>query len=324
MMKAIITLSNFISRYMVVLALIVAAFTYFVPEIFKWATPNIPVFLSIIMVSMGLTLKLDDFRMIARYPKDVLIGILLQFTIMPLVAWGLAYVFNLPPELAVGLILLGTCPGGTSSNIMTYLAKGNVALSVSMTLCTTLLAPIVTPALTLMFAGQWIDIPAGAMVMSMLKIVVLPIILGIIINAFFSSKVEKLIHVLPLISIASMMCIMGGIIAVAGPKIASAGLLIFLLVAVHNLVGYAAGYFISLYLGMDFAKARAVSIEVGLQNAGLSTTLAVAYFTPLAAMPSVVAGIVHVISGSSLASYFAGRKEENAKLKMNLSPDLEA
>ena len=157
-MKSLENLSSFISKYMAVFVILVAAIALIQPWTFKWAAPKITILLGIVMFGMGMTLRLRDFKLVFQRPKDVFVGALAQFTIMPALAWLLAKGFGLPPELAAGVILVGTCPGGTSSNVMTYLARGDVALSVSMTMTTTVLAPIVTPLLTWWLAGEWVEI----------------------------------------------------------------------------------------------------------------------------------------------------------------------
>ena len=215
MMKALEALSNFISKYMAAFVIIVAAIALFVPWTFTWAAGYVTYLLGIVMFGMGMTLRFEDFRLVFQRPKDVLVGALAQFTIMPGLAWFLATVFQLPPELAVGVILVGTCPGGTSSNVMTYLARGDVPLSVSMTMTTTILAPVVTPLLTWWLAGAWIEISLAAMMISIVQVVVVPIVLGIIINKLFGDFVRKAIKLLPLISVIAIVLIVGGVVSVS-------------------------------------------------------------------------------------------------------------
>lgn len=297
-------LSNFISKYMAVFVILVAVIALFQPWTFKWAAPNIAILLGIVMFGMGTTLRLRDFRLVFQRPRDVFVGALAQFTIMPGLAWLLAKGFNLPPELAAGVILVGTCPGGTSSNVMTYLARGDVALSVSMTMTTTILAPVVTPLLTWWLAGAWVEISLSAMMMSIVKVVIVPIVGGIIVNSLFGNFIQKYVKLLPLISVVAIVLIVGGVVAVSSQRIMETGALIMLVVMLHNLLGYA--------LGFGIAKAKAISIEVGMQNSGLATSLAMMHFGAAAAIPGAIFSVWHNISGSLAANYLSSRmtKEE--------------
>ncbi|SDP27007.1 bile acid:sodium symporter family protein [Selenomonas ruminantium] len=305
-------LSAFISKYMAVFVIAIAAIALIEPVSFKWVAPNITLLLGIVMFGMGMTLKLSDFKLVFQRPRDVFIGALAQFTIMPLLAYILATAFGLPPELAAGVILVGTCPGGTSSNVMTYLARGDVALSVSMTMTTTILAPIVTPLLTWWLAGAWVEISLAAMMMSIVQVVILPIVAGIIINSFFETQVQKVVKVLPLVSVTAIVLIVGGVVAVSSQKIMETGLLIMAVVMCHNLLGYGTGFLLAKALHMDLAKAKAISIEVGMQNSGLATSLAMLHFGPAAAIPGAIFSVWHNISGSLAANYLSSRmnKEE--------------
>lgn len=300
-------LSNFISKYMAVFVILVAVIALFQPWTFKWAAPNIAILLGIVMFGMGTTLRLRDFRLVFQRPKDVFVGALAQFTIMPGLAWLLAKGFGLPPELAAGVILVGTCPGGTSSNVMTYLARGDVALSVSMTMTTTILAPVVTPLLTWWLAGAWVDISLSAMMMSIVKVVIVPIVGGILVNSLFGNVVQKYVKLLPLISVVAIVLIVGGVVAVSSQRIMETGVLIMLVVMLHNLLGYALGFGIAKALRMDIAKAKAISIEVGMQNSGLATSLAMMHFGAAAAIPGAIFSVWHNISGSLAANYLASR-----------------
>ena len=192
-MKTLERLSAFISKYMAVFVILVATVALYQPWTFHWAASKVTILLGVVMFGMGMTLRLEDFRLVFQRPRDVFVGALTQFTIMPGLAWLLAKGFNLPPDLAAGVILVGTCPGGTSSNVMTYLSRGDVALSVSMTMTTTVLAPVVTPLLTWWLAGAWVDVSFAAMMLSILQVVILPIVLGIVINRFFAETVQRFI-----------------------------------------------------------------------------------------------------------------------------------
>ena len=313
-MKTLEAISNFISKYMAAFVIIVAAIALFMPWTFTWSAKYVTYLLGIVMFGMGMTLRFEDFKLVFKRPKDVFIGALAQFTIMPALAWVLATLFQLPPELAVGVILVGTCPGGTSSNVMTYLARGDVALSVSMTMTTTILAPIVTPILSWWLAGAWIDISLQAMMISIIQVVVVPIALGIIINKFF---VRKAIKLLPLISVIAIVLIVGGVVSVSAQKIMETGLLIMAVVILHNMLGYALGFAIAKALKMDIAKSKAISIEVGMQNSGLATSLAMMHFGAVAAIPGAIFSVWHNISGSLAANYLAGKMDKEEKAVAN-------
>lgn len=311
-MKSLEKLSAFISKYMAIFVIAIAAIALFEPWTFKWAAPKVTILLGVVMFGMGMTLRIRDFKLVFQRPHDVFIGALAQFTIMPALAWLLAKGFGLPPELAAGVILVGTCPGGTSSNVMTYLARGDVALSVSMTMTTTILAPIVTPLLTWWLAGEWVEISLSAMMLSIVQVVILPIVLGIIINTFFEATVQKVVTLLPLISVTAIVLIVGGVVSVSSQRIMETGLLIMLVVMCHNLLGYGIGFLLAKLLHMNMAKAKAISIEVGMQNSGLATSLAMLHFGATAAIPGAIFSVWHNISGSLAANYLASRmnKEE--------------
>ena len=317
-MKQLEKLSGFISKYMAVFVILIAAIALFQPWTFKWAAPKITILLGIVMFGMGMTLRLKDFQLVFQRPRDVFIGALAQFTIMPGVAWLLAKGFGLPPELAAGVILVGTCPGGTSSNVMTYLARGDVALSVSMTMTTTILAPVVTPLLTWWLAGEWVDISLSAMMLSIVQVVIVPIVAGILINTFFERTVQKVVKLLPLVSVIAIVLIVGGVVAVSSQRIMETGLLIMLVVMLHNLLGYGIGFALAKALHMNMAKAKAISIEVGMQNSGLATSLAMMHFGAAAAIPGAIFSVWHNISGSLAANYLASRmtKEEEGEAQL--------
>ena len=316
-MKALEALSNFISKYMAAFVIIVAAVALFMPWTFKWAAGYVTYLLGIVMFGMGMTLRFEDFKLVFQRPKDVLVGAVAQFTIMPGLAWLLATLFQLPPELAVGVILVGTCPGGTSSNVMTYLARGDVPLSVSMTMTTTILAPVVTPLLTWWLAGAWIEISLAAMMISIVQVVVVPIVLGIVINKLFGDFVRRAIKLLPLISVIAIVLIVGGVVSVSSQQIMQTGLLIMAVVMLHNLLGYALGFAVAKALRMNLAKSKAISIEVGMQNSGLASSLALMHFGAAAAIPGAVFSVWHNISGSLAANYLAGKMDKEEKAVAN-------
>ncbi|MGL4343636.1 MAG: bile acid:sodium symporter family protein [Cellulosilyticaceae bacterium] len=317
-MQKLEKLSSMVGKYMSVIVLIVAVVSLLVPSSFKWAAPHVSMLLGVVMFGMGMTLKLEDFKIVFSRPKDVIFGCLAQFTIMPLLAFALATLFQLPPELAVGVILVGTCPGGTSSNVMTYLAKGDVALSVGMTMVSTVLAPILTPIMTLMLAGKWIPVSATSMFISIFKVVIVPIVLGIIVHKVAEQVVEKLVKVLPLVSVISIVLIVGGVVGSNAQKILTTGLVVFAVVILHNMCGYGLGYFLGKGLKMDEAKRRAIAIEVGMQNSGLAVTLATAHFNPVAAIPGAIFSVWHNISGSLVANFLANQSKPTGEIDQKI------
>ncbi|GAB1673504.1 hypothetical protein Mh1964_18550 [Mannheimia haemolytica] len=234
---------------------------------------------------------------------------------MPSVAYGLAKAFNLPADLAIGVILVGCCPGGTSSNVMTYLARGNTALSVACTTISTLLAPVLTPAIFYLFASQWLEINATAMFISVLQMVLLPIFVGVVIRTIFKQKVEQFSQTMSLISVIAIVLIVTAVVSVSRDRIIESGLLIFAVVALHNGLGYLIGYLASRLLKLPIADSKAVAIEVGMQNSGLGAALAALHFkaNPIIAVPSAVFSFWHNISGPILAMIFAKMKNDNEK-----------
>lgn len=315
-MKTLTWLSQFFSKTFAIWVIIFAVIAYYTPETFKSLAPWISILLGIVMFGMGLTLSLNDFKMVLKAPRDVFIGIAAQFLIMPLIAYGLCVVLDLPPEIAVGVILVGCCPGGTASNVMTFLARGDVALSVTITSCTTLLAPIVTPALIYLFARQWISIDPAGMFWSICQIVLFPIIAGAAIHTILGSKrLEIATTVLPLISVVAIVMIMCAVVAVSQPKIATTGPMVFAVVVLHNGLGLLLGYVIAKLFGMPISRRKCLSIEVGMQNSGLGVALATAHFAtmPLAALPSAIFSFWHNVSGPIVATIYHRIKNEDGK-----------
>lgn len=319
-MKTLEKISGWAGKYMAIIALLVAIIALVFPDPVKGVikTSYVNTLLGIVMFGMGMTLKLSDFKVVFTKPKAVITGILSQFIIMPLLAFLLVKIFNLDPALAVGVILVGSCPGGTSSNVMTYLAKGDVALSVGMTACTTILAPVVTPALVLLLGGETINVSYMSMLMSIVQVVLVPIVLGFVINHFFEKFAQACAKVLPLISVIAICLIIMAVVAANAAKIMTVGWLIVVVVMLHNLCGYALGYGVGKVLGLSRDQMRTLSIEVGMQNSGLATSLATVHFAtmPLAAVPGTVFSVWHNISGAIYANILARTaKEEPAEEK---------
>ena len=315
-MKFLEKLSDFFGKWMALIVIAVAALALFAPQTCLWVkTSWINWLLGIVMFGMGLTLKMDDFKVVFSRPKDIIIGFIAQFTLMPLIAFLLTKAFNLPTEIAVGVILVGTCPGGTSSNVMTYLSKGDVPLSVGMTAVSTLFAPLMTPLLTLLYAGQRVDVNAVAKFLSIVKVVLLPITLGLVCNYFFEKVTREIVRILPLISTIAIIMIIASVVSANSARLKTVGVMVVIVVILHNLLGYAAGFGVGKLLRLNTTKCRALSIEVGMQNSGLATSLAATHFAqyPLATIPGAVFSVWHNISGAVYANFLANRHPEKAK-----------
>lgn len=304
-MKLLEAISSLAGKYFAVWVICIACIAFMIPAPFLWLNGYITILLGIVMFGMGLTLKAVDFKIVLTKPLPVIIGVCAQFIIMPSVAFLLAYGMNLPPELAAGLVLLGSVPGGTASNVMVYLAKGNLPLSIAMTSLSTLIAPIATPLILLLLAGQWMPIDPVSMFVSITQVIIVPIILGIAIRKFFRTGVDKSLSVIPLISVLAIIIIVSAVISANVESIAESGLLIISAVNLHNTFGLLLGYLTALMLGLDEGTRRAISIEVGMQNSGLGVALASAHFGPLAALPSVLGAVWHNISGPILATFWS-------------------
>lgn len=310
-MRALIKLSTFIGNTFAVWVILFAALAFALPGGFTWISPYINLLLGIIMFGMGLTLKFKDFKQVVKAPKEVITLAVAQYTIMPLIAVGLVFLFQLPPEIAIGVILVGCSPGGTSSNVMTFLAKGNMALSVTATSVTTLLAPIVTPALTLLLASAWLPVSFSAMFISIIQIVLVPIALGVAVQYLLGSKVEQAVGVLPLISVIGIIGVITAVVSNNVENILTSGLLIFAVVILHNLLGYLTGFLLGKVLRFDLRDTKTLSIEVGMQNSGLAATLAATHFSPIAAVPGALFSVWHNISGSLAANWLSKLKTDS-------------
>lgn len=316
-MKTLAAVSQFFNRTFALWVLVFAVFAYITPETFKPLAGWISPLLGIVMFGMGLTLSVNDFKLVLSHPVDVLIGIVAQFVIMPTVAFILCKVMGLPPDIAIGVILVGCCPGGTASNVMTFLARGDTALSVTITSCTTILAPLVTPGLIWLFAHQWVEIDPVGMFWSICQIVLIPIALGVAVHTVVGSERIKVASTaLPLVSVIAIVLIVAAVVAVSQPNIASAGPLVFLVVVLHNGFGLLFGYLVGKICGMNLAKRKCLSIEVGMQNSGLGVALAAVHFAamPLAALPSAIFSFWHNISGPIIATIYHRWTEPGEKI----------
>ena len=294
----------------------VAVLSWYAPGIFGWVRGHAQsMVLGAIMLAMGMTLTAEDWRVLTRRPWDIVVGVCAQYGIMPLLALLLVWGLELPRGIAVGLLLVGCCPGGVSSNIMSLLGRGDVAYSVGMTASTTLLAPVVTPLLMLWLAGERVEVHATELFRSILWVTVVPIAAGTILNHFFGrrSVYRQACSVLPGVAVVALACIVGGVVSAQGNQFFTQGVLIFVGVFLHNGLGYALGYVAGVCLHMPMPKRRTLSIEVGMQNAGLATVLATQHFRllPEAAVAAAISCAWHSLSGTLLAGVFrrmAGRR----------------
>lgn len=297
-------LCHYISEYMGILVLVTALLSFAFPQLLQQVRPTvINYLLGVVMFGMGLTLNLQDFKIVFSRPRDVIIGCLAQFTVMPLLAWGLSRLFSLDEALALGVVLVGCCPGGTASNVITYLAKGDLALSVGMTGVSTLLAPFLTPLLTWALAGKSVNVDVIGMLLSILWVVILPIAIGLIVKWIWPKFTEKATDYLPAFSSIAIALIVAIIISANADKLLAGGLLIIVVVMLHNICGLGLGYLIGCLLGLSVSKKRAISIEVGMQNSGLASSLATIHFAayPLATIPGAIFSVWHNLSGAAVA-----------------------
>lgn len=320
-MKILEKISEGFGKYMAFIVLAVAALALFVPSSSLWIdTSWVNYLLMIVMFGMGLTMKPSDFALVFKRPKDILLGCAAQFVIMPLLAFGLSRLFQLDPALTAGVVLVGTCPGGTSSNVITYLSKGAVPLSIGMTSVNTLLAPLLTPALTYLFLQTTVNVNVWSMFLSIIQVILLPIVVGFVINRFLGKYTEKAVKVLPMISTIAICMIVATVVSHNAEKIYNCGALVLVVVILHNLLGYLCGFGLGKLLRLKPSKIKALSIEIGMQNSGLATSLASSSFSQLAmaTVPGAIFSVWHNISGAILAGIYrrwdkTGSKQNSEK-----------
>lgn len=303
--------STLLAEQIGLIILLCSALAWMHPSLFAWTVPHTSVFLAVIMFGMGLTISTEEFRAVLRRPAALFVGCAAQFTVMPLLAWGLAELFSLPSDLALGVILVGCAPGGTASNVITYLARGDVALSVGMTVVSTLLAPLMTPFLVYALAGSRVDVSFWAMVWSVMNIVLIPVLAGLVLRRTAWGLVRRVAVFCPLVSVLGIVLIVGGIIAVNAEKIAESGLLVLLLVFLHNGAGLLLGLGLASLCGMNYAGRTSVAVEVGMQNSGLAVALATVHFAsnPMATLPGAMFSAWQNISGAVFAGWRRSRTE---------------
>ncbi len=301
------TVKNFFIKYMALIVLLIALVALFAPQSALWiSTSWINYLLMVVMFGMGMTLKPESFVLVFKRPKDILCGIFTQYTIMPLLAFGLSRMFGLDAALTAGVILVGTCPGGTASNVITYFSKGDIALSVSMTSVNTLLAPILTPLVTYLLLNTTVEVNMASMLLAIVNVILIPIVLGFIINRFFASATQKMVDLLPVISVVAICMIVATVVAHNAEKIYTCGFLVLSVVVLHNLLGYLCGFTLGKLLKMEPTKVKAFSIEIGMQNSGLATSLASSSFPTLAmaTVPGAIFSVWHNLSGAILAEIY--------------------
>lgn len=299
--------SEFIAKNLAILVVVCTIAALYFPSMSAvLKTSYINYILGIIMFGMGLSVRASDFKELFLRPKDVILGIFAQFLIMPFIAFVLIVLFKLDIALAIGVALVGACPGGTSSNVISYLSKADVALSVSITSCTTLLAPLLTPFITYLLVGKSIDIDTLGMFLSIIQVIIIPIVIGVLTHKFLPKLTNSLQGILPLISTIGIVVIVMSVVSASASKILANIGIIFMVVILHNLLGYALGFLVARIFKLQLAKQKTLAIEVGMQNSGLAATLAATHFAtyPLAAVVAALFSVWHNISGGILASIF--------------------
>jgi BASS family bile acid:Na+ symporter len=312
-MNTVRQVSAFVGRWFALIVLVAGAIALATPSTFDGWAAQVPLLLQIIMLGMGMTLRPVDFAIIGRRPWALLLGVATQFTVMPLLGWGIANALSLSAVLTAGMILVGCAPGGTASNVMVFLARGDTALSVAMTSVSTLLAPLLTPLLVLFLVGEDLPVSASDLFVSIVEIVLVPVLLGLVLRLLLPRLIEKVIDVLPLISVAGITGVVLAVVAGSADTLLSVGLLVVLAVVLHNVAGLILGYAVGRVCGMPISSRRAISIEVGMQNSGLAAALATVHFSPAAALPAAIFSVWHNVSGSILASYWSRRPIEGDK-----------
>ncbi len=306
-MSGLVRAGELVGRWFALIVVGAGALALWTPDTFAGWAPAVPWLLSVIMLGMGMTLRPVDFAIIGKRPGALLVGVAAQYTVMPLLGWGIAHALGMSPALTAGMILVGCAPGGTASNVMVFLAKGDTALSVAMTSVSTLLAPIMTPLLVLTLVGEDLPVAASDLFVSIVKIVLVPVLLGLVLRLLLPGVVGRIVDVLPLVSVAGITAVVLAVVAGSASTLMSVGLTIVLAVVLHNTGGLCLGYAIGRVGGLPVSGRRATSIEVGMQNSGLAAALATVYFSPAAALPAAIFSVWHNVSGSLLAGYWSRR-----------------
>lgn len=317
-MNTIKSLSKFLTKYFTFFVILVALLAIFIPGPGTMLATTkvgnlsaVSILLMIVLFGMGITLTPNDFKRVARNPLQVILGTIAHYVIMPFIAFLLVHLFGLTGAAAVGVILVGSAPSGTSSNVMSFLSGGDVALDVSIGLLSTLLAPVMIPTLLKLLAGKWVNVPFSSMFFSAFQIVVIPIVLGIIVHTIFKEHIQKVIEIMPLISQVAILVIILAVLSANSKTILAVSTLILVpVIILHNLLGYLLGYGFSKLMKMDTPQQKAITFEVGMQDSALASTLAISFFEPASAIAAVMFSVWHNISGSVLASLWKNHTEK--------------
>ena len=301
---------KFITKYFSLWIILGVVAAFYQPEPFKPLAKYVPYCIMAVMLSMGLTVSLNDFKLVFSRPKDVFWGIVLRYMIMPFIALALTKVLDLPPVLAAGLILDGCCPSGVASNVMTFLAKGDTALSITVSTINTLIAPFITPFMFALLVGSIVPVDANAILFDILKIVLVPVVLGAVIRGVASDFVDKIMPIIPIVSVVAIFVTTSSGFALSANKLADVAIIAVLAVVLHNSLGLATGYWAARGVGMPPYKGKALCFEIGMENGGLAMALALAHLAPLAFIPAAIFNLVHNLTGPMLASYWREKEEK--------------
>ena len=286
-------------------AILFSSIAFIYPQGFVELKPAIVYLLGVVMFGMGVTLTGEDFYRVLKRPRVIVTGILLQYLLMPLIAWLLCLSLGVGHTLMVGMVLVGSSPGGTASNVICYLARGDVALSITLTICSTLLAVAATPLLSWVYLGQTVEVPVIKMLVDILRVVIAPVIAGVVINSLLGTRIEAIKSIFPLLSVVAIVIIIAIIVALNQASIQVLALTLLVAVILHNGLGLVGGYWLPRWLGHERRICRTLSIEVGMQNSGLAVALAIKFFSPMAALPGALFSIWHNISGSVLSAWWS-------------------
>ncbi|SDF03204.1 bile acid:sodium symporter family protein [Sporomusa acidovorans] len=303
---------KFITRFFSLWIILGVIAAYVNPEPFKPLAKYVGYCIMAVMLSMGLTVSVNDFKLIFSRPKDVFWGIVLRYMIMPFIALGLTKVLDLPPVLAAGLILVGCCPSGVASNVMTFLSKGDTALSITVSTINTVIAPFITPFMFTFLVGSIVPVNASAILLDILKIVLIPVFLGAVIRAYASDFVDKIMPIIPIVSVIAIFVTTSSGFALSAGSLANVAIIAVVAVVLHNLLGLTTGYWAARGVGMSHFKAKAICFEIGMENGGLAMALAIAHLAPLAFIPAAIFNLVHNLTGPTLASYWREKEEKKA------------
>jgi BASS family bile acid:Na+ symporter len=306
-MLALKKIGEFVGKWFALIVVAAGAIALATPDTFAGWGAAIPWLLTVIMLGMGMTLRPVDFVIIGKRPWALIFGVLAHYTVMPALGWGIAHALNMSPVLTAGMILVGCAPAGTSSNVMVFLAKGDTALSVAMSSVSTLIAPVMTPLLVLLLVGEDLPVSGSELFVDIVKIVLVPVLLGLVLRLLFPTFVDRIVDVLPLISVAGVTGVVLAVVAGSASTLTSVGFTIVVAVMLHNLGGLTLGYAIGNIFRLPKSSVRAVTLEVGMQNSGLAAALATAHFAPAAALPAAIFSVWHNVSGSLLATFWSRR-----------------